>query len=185
MRFHLVLERRSAGARAARPAARFATCGRAARLQVQACQGAGWRVRLSFPAPLLRPPRRRPCFAPMSDHSPPRLARRRQGCRFRGEAHLPEKAPRPGRARPRLARPAVSRSPTPKHKELIQPESRMMLEGVIPHGRHDRRRRHVASRHMDLLDNRRPYDELLHVIIRTGTRAFRCSEESATTSSAS
>jgi magnesium and cobalt transporter len=64
-----------------------------------------------------------------------------------------------------------------EHKELIQPESRMMLEGVIRMADMTAGDVMVASRHMDLLDIDAPYDELLHVIIRTGHSRFPVFEE--------
>jgi magnesium and cobalt transporter len=59
-----------------------------------------------------------------------------------------------------------------EHRELIEPESRMMLEGVIRMADMTAGDVMVASRHMDLLDIDAPYDELLHVIIRTGHSRF-------------
>ena len=59
-----------------------------------------------------------------------------------------------------------------EQKELIEPESRMMLEGVIRMADMTAGDVMVASRHMDLLDIDAPYDELLHVIIRTGHSRF-------------
>ena len=64
-----------------------------------------------------------------------------------------------------------------EHKELIQPESRMMLEGVIRMADMTAGDVMVASRHMDLLDIEAPYDELLHVIIHTGHSRFPVYEE--------
>ncbi len=64
-----------------------------------------------------------------------------------------------------------------EHKELIEPESRMMLEGVIRMADMTAGDVMVASRHMDLLDIDAPYDEMLHVIIRTGHSRFPVFEE--------
>ena len=64
-----------------------------------------------------------------------------------------------------------------EHKELIEPESRMMLEGVIRMADMTAGDVMVANRHMDLLDIDAPYDELLHVIIRTGHSRFPVFEE--------
>ncbi len=64
-----------------------------------------------------------------------------------------------------------------EHKELIEPESRMMLEGVIRMADMTAGDVMVASRHMDLLDIEAPYDEMLHVIIRTGHSRFPVFEE--------
>ena len=59
-----------------------------------------------------------------------------------------------------------------EHKELIEPESRMMLEGVIRMADMTAGDVMVATRHMDLLDIDAPFDEMLHVIIRTGHSRF-------------
>jgi len=64
-----------------------------------------------------------------------------------------------------------------EHKELIEPESRMMLEGVIRMADMTAGDVMVASRHMDLLDIDAPYEELLHVIIHTGHSRFPVFEE--------
>ena len=64
-----------------------------------------------------------------------------------------------------------------EHKELIEPESRMMLEGVIRMADMTAGDVMVASKHMDLLDIDADYDELLHVIIRTGHSRFPVYEE--------
>ena len=73
-----------------------------------------------------------------------------------------------------------------EQKELIEPESRMMLEGVIRMADMTAGDVMVPTPHMDLLDIDAPYDELLHVVIRTGHSRFPVYEErSATTSSAS
>ncbi|HEY4958848.1 MAG TPA: CBS domain-containing protein, partial [Caldimonas sp.] len=59
-----------------------------------------------------------------------------------------------------------------ENKELIEPESRMMLEGVIRMADMTAGDVMVASRHMDLLDIDAPYDEMLRVIIHTGHSRF-------------
>jgi len=64
-----------------------------------------------------------------------------------------------------------------EHKELIEPESRMMLEGVIRMADMTAGDVMVPTPHMDLLDIDAPYDELLHVIIRTGHSRFPVFEE--------
>ena len=72
-----------------------------------------------------------------------------------------------------------------EHKELIEPESRMMLEGVIRMADMTAGDVMVAAPRMDLLDIDAPYDELLHVVIHTGHSRFPVFEGGATTSSAS
>ena len=64
-----------------------------------------------------------------------------------------------------------------EQKELIEPESRMMLEGVIRMADMTAGDVMVPTPHMDLLDIDAPYDELLHVIIRTGHSRFPVYEE--------
>jgi magnesium and cobalt transporter len=64
-----------------------------------------------------------------------------------------------------------------EQKELIEPESRMMLEGVIRMAGMTAGDVMVPSRHMDLLDIDAPYDDLLHVVIRTGHSRFPVYEE--------
>ena len=64
-----------------------------------------------------------------------------------------------------------------EHKELIEPESRMLLEGVIRMADMTAGDVMVPTPHMDLLDIDAPYDELLHVIIRTGHSRFPVYEE--------
>ena len=59
-----------------------------------------------------------------------------------------------------------------EHKELIEPESRMMLEGVIRMADMTAGDVMVPTRHMDQLDIDAPFDEMLHVIIRTGHSRF-------------
>jgi len=64
-----------------------------------------------------------------------------------------------------------------EQKELIEPESRMMLEGVIRMADMTAGDVMVPTPHMDLLDIDAPYDALLHVIIRTGHSRFPVYEE--------
>ncbi len=64
-----------------------------------------------------------------------------------------------------------------EQKELIEPESRMMLEGVIRMADMTAGDVMVATRHMDLLDIDAPYDELLHVVIRTAHSRFPVYQE--------
>jgi magnesium and cobalt transporter len=64
-----------------------------------------------------------------------------------------------------------------EHKELIEPESRMMLEGVIRMADMTAGDVMVPSRHMDLLDIEAPYEEMLRVIIHTGHSRFPVFEE--------
>jgi len=64
-----------------------------------------------------------------------------------------------------------------ENKELIEPESRMMLEGVIRMADMTAGDVMVASRHMDLLDIEAPFEEMLHVIIHTGHSRFPVFEE--------
>ena len=64
-----------------------------------------------------------------------------------------------------------------EQKELIEPESRMMLEAVIRMADMTAGDVMVPSRHMDLLDIDAPYDEMLHVIIHTGHSRFPVFEE--------
>ncbi len=64
-----------------------------------------------------------------------------------------------------------------EHKELIEPESRMMLEGVIRMADMTAGDVMVASKHMDQLDIDADYEDLLHVVIRTGHSRFPVYEE--------
>lgn len=64
-----------------------------------------------------------------------------------------------------------------ENKELIEPESRMMLEGVIRMADMTAGDVMVATRHMDLLDIDAPFEEMLHVIIHTGHSRFPVFEE--------
>ncbi len=57
-------------------------------------------------------------------------------------------------------------------KELIAPESRMMLEGVIRMADLSAGDVMVAAPRMDLLDIDAPYDDLLHVVIDTAHSRF-------------
>ncbi len=57
-------------------------------------------------------------------------------------------------------------------RELIEPESRMMLEGVLRMAGMTAGDVMVASRNMDLLDIDAPYDELLQTVIRTAHSRF-------------
>ena len=73
-----------------------------------------------------------------------------------------------------------------EQRELIEPESRMMLEGVIRMADMTAGDVMVAAPRMDLLDIDAPYDELLRRRDRhRATRASRSTRASATTSSAS
>jgi len=57
-------------------------------------------------------------------------------------------------------------------RELIAPESRMMLEGVIRMADMTTADVMVPTPHMDLLDIEAEYDDLLHLVIRTGHSRF-------------
>jgi magnesium and cobalt transporter len=57
-------------------------------------------------------------------------------------------------------------------KELIAPESRMMLEGVIRMADMIAGDVMVAAPRMDMLDIDAPYDDILHVVIDTGHSRF-------------
>ena len=59
-----------------------------------------------------------------------------------------------------------------ENREVIAPESRMMLEGVIRMADMTAGDVMVAAPHMDLLDIDAPYDELLHVVIDTSHSRF-------------
>jgi magnesium and cobalt transporter len=59
-----------------------------------------------------------------------------------------------------------------EHRELIPPESRMMLEGVIRMADMTAGDVMVAAPRMDLLDIAAPYDELLATVIDTGHSRF-------------
>jgi magnesium and cobalt transporter len=64
-----------------------------------------------------------------------------------------------------------------EHKELIAPESRMMLEGVIRMADMTAGDVMVATPHMDLLDIGADYDDLLHLVIGTGHSRFPVYED--------
>jgi len=59
-----------------------------------------------------------------------------------------------------------------ENREVIAPESRMMLEGVIRMADMIAGDVMVAAPRMDLLDIDAPYDELLHLVIATGHSRF-------------
>jgi magnesium and cobalt transporter len=59
-----------------------------------------------------------------------------------------------------------------EQREVIGPESRAMLEGVIRMAGMSAGDVMVAAPRMDLLDIQAPYDELLHVVIDTGHSRF-------------
>ncbi len=59
-----------------------------------------------------------------------------------------------------------------EHRELIAPESRMMLEGVIRMADMTAGDVMVAAPHMDHLDIDAPYDGLLHLVIDTAHSRF-------------
>jgi magnesium and cobalt transporter len=59
-----------------------------------------------------------------------------------------------------------------EHRELIEPESRVMLEGVIRMASMSAGDVMVAVKRMDLLDIEAPYDELLGQVIETGHSRF-------------
>jgi magnesium and cobalt transporter len=64
-----------------------------------------------------------------------------------------------------------------EHKELIPPESRMMLEGVIRMADMSAGDVMVPAPHMDLLDIGAAYDDLLHLVIGTGHSRFPVYED--------
>ena len=59
-----------------------------------------------------------------------------------------------------------------ENRELIEPESRRMLEGVLRMADLSAGDVMVAAPHMDLLDIDAAYDDLLHVVIGTGHSRF-------------
>lgn len=59
-----------------------------------------------------------------------------------------------------------------EHRELIAPESRMMLEGVIRMAELTAGDAMVAAPRMDVLDIDSPYEELLEIVIDTGHSRF-------------
>jgi magnesium and cobalt transporter len=64
-----------------------------------------------------------------------------------------------------------------EQRELIEPESRMMLEGVIRMADLTAGDAMVAAPRMDLLDIDAPYDELLHLVIDTAHSRFPVYED--------
>lgn len=117
----------------------------------------------------------------MSEPSPgrgPRSADHRPAAR-------PAPSARPGERRSFLQRLVEFISPGPdsrdeliesladaEERELIAPESRAMLEGVIRMADMSAGDVMVAAPRMDLLDIDAPYDELLHLVIDTGHSRF-------------
>lgn len=65
-----------------------------------------------------------------------------------------------------------------EHRDLIEPESRVMLEGVIRMAGMSAGDVMVAVRRMDMLDINAPYDELLATVINTGHSRFPVFEDS-------
>jgi magnesium and cobalt transporter len=65
-----------------------------------------------------------------------------------------------------------------EHRELIEPESRVMLEGVIRMAGMTAGDVMVAVRRMDLIDINAPYDELLAQVIDTGHSRFPVFDDS-------
>ncbi|MDI1350022.1 HlyC/CorC family transporter [Aquabacterium sp.] len=65
-----------------------------------------------------------------------------------------------------------------EHRELIEPESRVMLEGVIRMAGMSAGDVMVAVRRMDMLDIGSPYEELLATVINTGHSRFPVFEDS-------
>ena len=65
-----------------------------------------------------------------------------------------------------------------EHRDLIEPESRVMLEGVIRMAGMSVGDVMVAVRRMDMLDINAPYDELLAAVIDTGHSRFPVFEDS-------
>jgi magnesium and cobalt transporter len=59
-----------------------------------------------------------------------------------------------------------------EHKELIEPESRLMLEGVLRMADMTAGDAMIAAPRMDLLDIDAPYDELLAIVIDTAHSRF-------------
>jgi magnesium and cobalt transporter len=64
-----------------------------------------------------------------------------------------------------------------EHKEVIAPESRMMLEGVLRMADMTAGDVMVAAPHMDQLDIAADYDDLLHQVIEAGHSRFPVYEE--------
>ena len=65
-----------------------------------------------------------------------------------------------------------------EHRELIEPESRVMLEGVIRMASMSAGDVMVAVRRMDMLDIDAPYEALLATVITTGHSRFPVFEDS-------
>jgi len=65
-----------------------------------------------------------------------------------------------------------------EHRELIEPESRVMLEGVIQMASMTAGDVMVAVRRMDMLDIDAPYEELLATVIDTGHSRFPVYQDS-------
>ena len=65
-----------------------------------------------------------------------------------------------------------------EQRELIEPESRVMLEGVIRMASMSAGDVMVAVKRIDLLDINAPYDELLALVIETGHSRFPVFEDS-------
>ncbi len=128
----------------------------------------------------------------MSDPHPARTARNsdRHGgkpAQSRGGKHH---NPQPADRRSLLARLFELISPGPdsrdelissladaEHRELIEPESRKMLEGVIRMADLTAGDAMVPAPRMDLLDIAAPYDQLLHVVIDTAHSRFPVYED--------
>ena len=72
-----------------------------------------------------------------------------------------------------------------EQRELIAPESRVMLEGVLRMAEMSAGDVMVAAPRMDRLDIDAQYDDLLHSVIESGHSRFPVYEGSAKTSSAS
>lgn len=64
-----------------------------------------------------------------------------------------------------------------EQRELIEPESRVMLEGVIRMAGMSAGDVMVAVKHMDLLDINAPYEDLLHQVISAGHSRFPVFDE--------
>ena len=72
-----------------------------------------------------------------------------------------------------------------EQRELIEPESRLMLEGVLRMADMSAGDVMVAAPRMDLLDIAADYDELLRIVITTAHSRFPVYEGQRETSSAS
>ena len=129
----------------------------------------------------------------MSDPHPARPARpgERHGARaFVSRGGKGGAAPQPPDRRSLLARLIEFISPGPdskdelissladaEHRELIEPESRKMLEGVIRMADMSAGDAMVPAPRMDLLDIDAPYEQLLHVVIDTAHSRFPVFED--------